>query len=99
MPSNLRGLAMGLTTTATHCLGDVVSPVFIGKVTDWCGGDLTPGMWILALWPAWSIFYWGWAAADIKPRIPQRISQSAVRLSHASAQRVMQLRASARNSV
>lgn len=61
MPSELRGLAMGICTTLTHCLGDVLSPVLIGKVKDWCD-DLTPGIWLLALWPLWSVVFWGWAA-------------------------------------
>jgi len=84
MPTNLRGLAMAITTTVTHCLGDVISPVFIGKVTDWCNGDLSLGMWILALWPIWSIFYWGWAAGDVAriraARIPQRLRENISRL-------------------
>merc|ERR1719183_2289184 len=57
MPSNLRGLAMGICTTATHCLGDVISPILIGKVKDWNNGDLSLGIWLLGLWPLWSVFY------------------------------------------
>ena len=87
MPPNLRGLAMAITTTLTHLLGDVISPVFIGKVKDWCNDNLTFGMWILALWPAWSIFYWGWAAGDVDPpRVAQRVRRLSV-------ERISQLRA------
>jgi len=56
-PSNLRGLAMGICTTATHLLGDVISPVAIGKVND-LTGSLLLGVWILAMWPVWSILFW-----------------------------------------
>jgi hypothetical protein len=74
MPPRLRGLAMGICTTATHCLGDVISPVLIGKVKDWCGGNLSAGVWMLGLWPLWSVFYWGIAAGDIKKESLKRLS-------------------------
>merc|ERR1711941_217984 len=60
MPAHLRGLALGLCTTGTHLLGDLIPPALIGRIKD-ATGSLVPGAWILSLWPIWCILFWGTA--------------------------------------
>jgi len=53
-----RGLALGVCTMGSHLMGDVLSPVLVGKIRDASGGSLVPGVYFLGLWTLWIIFFW-----------------------------------------
>lgn len=61
IPSEYRGLALGICTTTTHLLGDTISPALIGWVKDKTG-SLVGGVWLLSIWPIWCVIFWGMAA-------------------------------------
>jgi len=58
VPSEFRGIAMGMCTLSSHLLGDLFSPTLVGKVAD-ATGSLRVGLICLSLWSAWCPIMWG----------------------------------------
>eukprot|EP00927_Polykrikos_kofoidii_P062964 TRINITY_DN57777_c0_g1_i1.p1 TRINITY_DN57777_c0_g1~~TRINITY_DN57777_c0_g1_i1.p1 ORF type:complete len:510 (+),score=39.42 TRINITY_DN57777_c0_g1_i1:53-1531(+) len=71
VPTNLRGLALGICTFVMHLLGDLSPPLLIGYLRD-VTASLRLGVWLLSTWLVWCVLFWGVAVL-----LAQRIEASA----------------------
>jgi len=75
VPTDLRGISMGMATFGGHLLGDLFSPTVVGKVSD-TTGSLRNGVACLALWSVWCPMNWGAAYCLSLRRLGPVIDQS-----------------------